>query len=98
MIQLPEPQGRPRLSREDWWGALGVALLVFLSTFPVVIPFLLLSDAAIALRISNGIAILLLFLMGYAFGRLTERHPWAVGLFMVLFGILLVAMTIALGG
>jgi len=32
------------------------------------------------------------------FGRLTERNAWAVGLFMVLFGILLVLMTIALGG
>ncbi len=52
----------------------------------------------LALRISNAVAILMLFLMGYAFGRLTERNPWAVGLFMVLFGIVLVLMTIALGG
>jgi len=98
LIQLPEPPSRARLSREDWWAAAGVCLLVFLSTFPVAIPFILLDDAILALRISNAIAILMLFLMGYAFGRLTERNPWAVGLFMVLFGIVLVAMTIALGG
>src|SRR5262245_36477765 len=98
LTQLPEPPRRARLSREDWQGGAGVCLLVFLSTFPVAIPFILLDDAILALRISNAIAILMLFLMGYAFGRLTERNPWAVGLFMVLFGILLVAMTIALGG
>ena len=98
LTQLPEPPKIARLSKEDWRGALGVLLLVFLSTFPVAIPFMLLDDAVLALRISNAIAIVMLFLMGYAFGRLTERSPWAVGLFMVLFGILLVVMTIALGG
>ena len=38
--QLPEPPGRARLDQDDWRGALGVFLLVFLSTFPVVIPFI----------------------------------------------------------
>lgn len=98
LTQLPEPPRRARLSREDWRAAAGVLLLVFLSTFPVAIPFMLLHDAVLALRISNAVAIVMLFLMGYAFGHLTERNPWAVGLFMVLFGILLVLMTIALGG
>ena len=98
LTQLPEPPKRARLRKEDWWGAGGVFLLVFLSIFPVVIPFILFSDAMQALRFSNAVAIVLLFLMGYTFGRLTERNAWAVGLFMVLFGILLVAMTIALGG
>jgi hypothetical protein len=96
--QVGEPPKRASLSREDWRGALGVFLLVFLSTFPVAIPFMLLQDAVLALRLSNAVAIVMLFLMGYVFGRLTERNPWAVGLFMVLFGALLVVMTIALGG
>ncbi len=98
LTQLPEPPKRARLSGGDWRAAAGVLLLVFLSTFPVAIPFMFLDDAVLALRISNAIAIVMLFLMGYVFGRLTERNPWAVGLFMVLFGILLVVMTIALGG
>jgi hypothetical protein len=98
LTQLPEPPKRARLGKEDWRGAGGVFLLVFLATFPVAIPFILFSDTMQALRFSNAVAIVLLFLMGYTFGRLTERNAWAVGLFMVLFGILLVAMTIALGG
>jgi VIT1/CCC1 family predicted Fe2+/Mn2+ transporter len=98
LTQMPDPPNRARLSKEDWRGAAGVLLLVFLSTFPVAVPFMLLEDAVLALRISNGIAIVMLFLMGYAFGRLSERNPLMVGIFMVLFGILLVVMTIALGG
>jgi hypothetical protein len=47
---------------------------------------------------SNAVAIGLLFLTGYAFGRLTGRRPWLVGIAMVVFGSILVAMTIALGG
>ena len=38
--QLPEPPERARLRKDDWLGACGVFLLVFLSTFPVVIPFI----------------------------------------------------------
>ena len=42
---LPEPRERPRLTKRDWIGALGLCLLSFASTFPVVIPFIFLSDA-----------------------------------------------------
>src|SRR5882724_701555 len=44
LTQLPEPPKRARLRKEDWWGAGGVFLLVFLSIFPVVIPFIFFSD------------------------------------------------------
>ena len=58
---LPEPPARAPLHRDDLRGALGVFLLVFLSTFPVAIPFLVMQNAMLALRVSNGIAIVLLF-------------------------------------
>ena len=64
--QLPEPYKRPRLTKRDWIGALGLCLLSFLSTFPVVIPFIFLSDAKLALRISYAVAIVMLFCCGYA--------------------------------
>ncbi len=95
--QLPEPP-RARLGGDDWLGAIGVFLLVFLSTFPVVIPFVLMDNAVLALRASNAIAIALLFLTGFAYGRMTGHRPWAVGFSMVLLGVLLVALAIALGG
>lgn len=94
----PEPPPAPRLSAADWRGALGVLLLVFLSTFPVVIPFLVMREAHTALRVSNAIAIAMLFVTGHALGRLAGHRPIRTGLLMVLIGVVLVAITIALGG
>jgi VIT1/CCC1 family predicted Fe2+/Mn2+ transporter len=71
---------------------------VFAATLPVAVPFLLVRDPYLALRVSNGVAIAMLFLCGYATGRLTRYHPWATGLVMVLLGSGLVSMTMALGG
>jgi len=96
--QLPEPPERARWGKDDWLGALGVFLLVFLAIFPVVIPFILVHHVRPALRLSNAIAIALLFWGGYAFGRMTGRHPWGVGVSMVVLGSVLVGMTMALGG
>ncbi|MEO8427013.1 MAG: VIT1/CCC1 transporter family protein [Verrucomicrobiota bacterium] len=96
--QLPEPAMRPRLLKQDWRGALAVFLIVFLSTFPVVLPFVFMHHALRALRFSNAIAIVLLFLTGYAFGRCTGHRPSVMGFSMVALGIVLVAITIALGG
>lgn len=96
--QLPEPPERARLRKDDWLGAIGVFLLVFLSTFPVGIPFIFMNSAGPALRVSNGIAIVMLFITGYTFGRITGRHPWLFGISMVVLGSILVGMTMALGG
>lgn len=95
--QLPEPE-RPRLTRRDWLGALGICLLSFLSTFPIVIPFLLLGDAQMALRASNAVAIAMLFVCGFMFGRCAGFHPVAMGFSMVAVGGALVSIAIALGG
>ena len=96
--QLPEPSTRPRLSGADWRGALGVFLLVFISTFPVAIPFIVMHDVTRAMRASNAVAVAMMFITGVAYGRAVGRSPWAVGLSMVALGSVLVAMTIALGG
>jgi VIT1/CCC1 family predicted Fe2+/Mn2+ transporter len=98
VAQLPEPPTQPRLSGRDWIGAAGVFLLVVLSTCPVVLPFVFMSGARSALRVSNLIAIGMLYLTGYAFGRCTGYHPRIMGLAMVVLGIALVGMTILLGG
>jgi VIT1/CCC1 family predicted Fe2+/Mn2+ transporter len=97
LTQIPESAVWPRLAKEDWLGSLGVFLPVFLSLFPVVVPFIFISNARLALRISNGIVILLLFLAGYSFGRFAN-NPWRTGLAMVIFGATVVAVAILLGG
>ncbi len=95
---LPDPPASAPLRKDDILGAIGVFLLVFLSTFPVVIPFIVMGDAVRALRISNGIAIVMLFLCGFAYGRIVGRHQWLAGILMVVLGAVLSAATMALGG
>jgi hypothetical protein len=95
---LPEPPEGVWLAKNEWLGALGVFLLVFLSTFPVVIPFLFMKNAWWAMRVSNAIAIAMLFATGSVFGRITGRRPWVMGISMVVLGGILVGLTMALGG
>ena len=45
-----------------------------------------------------GIAILMLFLAGFAYGKCVERRAWLMGIAMVVLGGVLVGLTIALGG
>ena len=96
--EMPEAPPHGRLDRSDWRGALGVFLLVVASTFPVVLPFFFAIDAIVALRISNMIAVAMMFGLGYAFGRLTGYGPLFTGGAMVILGAALVTLTIALGG
>lgn len=96
--RLPEPPPRTHLKKEDWLGAGSVFLLMMLSTFPVVIPFIFVKYPIIALRISNGIAIVMLFIAGYSLGKVGGEQPWQSGLLMVFIGIALVTFTITLGG
>jgi VIT1/CCC1 family predicted Fe2+/Mn2+ transporter len=95
---VTEPAAAGHLRRDDYLGAIGVFLLVFLSTLPVAVPFMLIGNAHTAMRASNTVAVVLLLLTGWAFGRLSGRHPLLFALGMVLLGLTLVAMTIALGG
>lgn len=98
LVAQPSQRRRPRLTVRDWRAALGVFLLVFLSTFPVVIPFLVVSPLHTAMRISNGVAIAMLYAAGHALGRYAGIGPVRTGLAMVAIGVALVGLTIALGG
>jgi VIT1/CCC1 family predicted Fe2+/Mn2+ transporter len=75
-----------------------VFLLVFLTTLPVALPFIFIQQTHHAMRVSNLVAVLMLFLAGVAYGRCVGRAPWGFGVGMVLLGLMLVALTIALGG
>lgn len=87
-----------RITRLDLRGALAVFLLVFASTFPVVLPFIFIDDAATAKRLSALIAISMMFVCGYEWGRYAGLKPWRAGLVMVLLGLVTELIIIALGG
>jgi VIT1/CCC1 family predicted Fe2+/Mn2+ transporter len=94
---LPQPPV-PHLKWSDLRGAAGVFLLVVLSTLPVIAPFLLLSDLHGALRLSHGVALAMLFVLGAAYGRTTGQPPLRAGLLMAGLGVVLALLTLALGG
>jgi hypothetical protein len=98
LARLPDPPVRAHMTKDDWTGAAAVFLLVFLSTFPVVIPFIVMRNAMPAMRVSNAIAVAMLFMTGYTYGRLTGYRPVGMGIVMVVLGMVLVGITMALGG
>jgi len=98
LLHLSVPT-RARLTVDDWRGAVGVFLLVFLSTFPVVTPFLFFPDNVHrALRYSNLVALIMLAVTGYSYGRYSGERKWIWALSMVLLGAAMVAITVELGG
>ena len=98
LVARPLDELRTGPRREDWLAALGVFLLVVLSTFPVAIPFMLIDEPGTALRVSNAVAIFMLYACGAILGSYAGRPRWVVGTIMAVLGIVLVAITIALGG
>jgi len=98
LARLPEPPAKLPITAGDFGAALAVFLLVFLATLPVALPFAFIHEAHRALRISNGIALVMLFLGGYYLGEHGGRHPWLGGLVTLALGVVLVWATIALGG
>ncbi len=98
LVTAPVAPDRVRLTAADARGAVSVFLLVFLSTFPVAIPFLVFGDIGRAMRVSNAIAVALLCGGGYSLGRYGGLSPWRTAGALAALGITLVGITIALGG
>ena len=92
------PERATSLTKEDWLGAFTSFWLVVVSSIPAAIPFMFIDDARLALRVSNGILLALLFICGFSWARHTLGKPWLVGLIFLLCGTVLVIGTIALGG
>ena len=94
----PRRDSTPRVTVRDLQGAVAVFLLVFLSTFPVVLPFVFITDPGVAKRASAAVAIGMLFTCGFAWGRYAGLKAWRTGLVLVLLGLGVEAIVIALGG
>ncbi|MDH4053111.1 MAG: VIT1/CCC1 transporter family protein [Rubrivivax sp.] len=92
------PAKRASATAADLRGGFGVFLLVFASTFPVVLPFVFFSDLQTAMRVSAAIAIAMMFYCGHAWGRYAGLPPWRSGLTMVLVGGVIETVIITLGG
>lgn len=92
------PTDERRVDIRDLKAALLIFMLVVLSTLPPSLPFLFVEDLHTAMRSSNGVALLMLFLIGAQLGKFTGGSHWPMAFAMVSIGSVLVAITIALGG
>jgi len=86
------------LHREDLLGGVAVALVIVLATFPIVVPYLIVSNPNLAVRLSHLIALTLLFLLGARWGRIVGGQSIRIASGLMLLGVTLVLITIALGG
>ena len=98
LANLPDSALQVRLTRRHLKKSVMIFLLMFISTFPIVIPFIFIRDTQLALRISNMIAIVLMFLCGWSLARYVGSNKWLMSFGMTLVGIILVLITIVLGG
>lgn len=98
-LQGMQPLRRHPLGARDFLEAAGIFLLVVIATFPVVIPFLLMSNTRMAIQVSRVIAVGMLFVLGVALGRYAGYlRPLRTGLAMAVLGVALIVMVMALGG
>ncbi|HKP22427.1 MAG TPA: VIT1/CCC1 transporter family protein [Dongiaceae bacterium] len=92
------PGAKPQLLAEDLRGAVRVFFLVVLTAVPAALPFLLWDDAYLALRISNALLLICLFIIGYFWGRHVGARPLLAGALIASIGVILVMIAIPLGG
>lgn len=93
-IEAPRSVLHPR----DYAGALAVMVLVVAATFPIILPFIFSGDFELAMRISNGLAVLIMFIGGMILGHHAGGNPMRYGLAMAGIGLALAAIIISLGG
>lgn len=98
IVALRDLPDRPSLKRDDLLAAVGIFLIVVAATFPVVLPFLWITDVGTAKDVSRVIAIAMLFFGGLVLGRYAGNSSLKVGFIMAGLGSALVIVITALGG
>jgi VIT1/CCC1 family predicted Fe2+/Mn2+ transporter len=101
VAKIPRRRKRARHGRvtaDDLRGTFAVFLLVVGAALPAALPFLLIVDPLLALRVSNPVLVALLFIVGFHWARYIGGNGWRTGLATVLFGLVLVGVAIASGG
>ena len=86
------------ITADDLKGAAACFALVFLSTLPVVLLYLVMADPEAAVRASNMLLLGMLFVTGVMWGRFAGANVWWAGASMVGIGLVLVGVAVLLGG
>lgn len=92
----PQPVG---IQSGDIVGAITAVVVAVLAILPSLLPLILLRDqGALAIRISNVVSFIVLFIASYLWGRYSRANPWKTGLLLLGTGVIMVAIAIPLGG
>jgi hypothetical protein len=94
----PKPNRVDMLSKADLVSAFQIFLLVFICTLPVALPFGIFEDVSVAMRVSNAIALILLFIGGNRLAVYAGFRPLLTSVLYAVIGVVLVFITMALGG
>ena len=89
---------KAKLHGGDFVSAFALAMVSLVLTVPILVPFLLVDEPLLAVRASNAVGIVLLFLLGYAWATRTSGRPYLLGFAMAMIGVVMTVMTILLGG
>ena len=93
-----KPVTPARLERADVYGGIACFWLVFMTASPAAVPFMVIDSPRLALRVSNGLLIAMLFVVGYYWARHINVNPLGTALAFTLVALVLVGAAIALGG
>jgi len=84
---------------EDLAGALGCVLVAIVAVLPSLVPFAVLHSRPLAaIRVSNVVSFVMLFVCGYLWGQYTGSSPWKTGLGLFAAGVVMMLVAIPLGG
>ena len=97
-IVIHDPPAPVTITLDDLRSAVAVFVLVVASALPSAAAFFLISDPQLALRASNAVQVILLFVVGFYWARSIGGNGWRTGTVLMLAGVLLVGIAIALGG
>jgi VIT1/CCC1 family predicted Fe2+/Mn2+ transporter len=89
---------RVKMSKDDLFGALASFILVVLTAVPAVLPFLFFDERMLALRVSNVLLVALISLIGWQWAAHINANRGRIALWMAVGGLVLVQVTIMLGG
>lgn len=100
LVHLRDSQPRRiGFTREDFSGILGHVLVAFIAVLPSLTPLLLLRhNPDLAIRVSNLVSLIILFIVGYQWGKYTGANPWRTGLLLMAVALSMVLIAIPLGG
>ena len=94
-VAAENPKG---ISKEDLRVVIVTFLIVFFTGFLLIIPFIIFNDVWLAIRISHIIGLVMLFCIGYRWGKSASRNKIRSGIAITILGVVIVGITEVLGG